>query len=308
MCGIAGVSLKRGQNVKDTFLRSLSESLSHRGPDGEGFLKRNGLGLVHRRLSIIDVEGGAQPISDSAEKIHIICNGEIYNYKQLRHAASKSVFKTGSDTEAALHSYIEHGADFVNHILGMYALAIYDDDTENLLLARDPFGIKPLYICETEKGVAFASEPAALVKSGWIQAEVEKSVLLTYLNRQYTAGLNTLFKGIKRVMPGEVIIISQGEVIKREVFPLQMLNPENPKNGSYIDTFDLIFDNVVSDHLQSDVPYGVFLSGGIDSSSVVIKMSELEKNVRTFTIGFESETVSDERLHAEDLTAKHTND
>ncbi|MCH8139845.1 MAG: asparagine synthetase B, partial [Proteobacteria bacterium] len=144
MCGIAGIFLEKGGRIHPDMPRGLAAALRHRGPDGEGILSEGNVALVHRRLSIIDVAGGAQPISDEGGKVHIICNGEIYNYLSLRAdlQAEGVRFKTKSDTEPALHLYRKHGLDFVNHLQGMYALAVYDSEKEALILARDPFGIK----------------------------------------------------------------------------------------------------------------------------------------------------------------------
>jgi len=312
MCGIAGVSLKYG-DVHDVLLESFSEALAHRGPDGEGFYMQGDVGLVHRRLSIIDVAGGAQPISDAENKVHIIGNGEIYNYCQLQHDLEQegTVFKTHSDTESALHLYKKHGASFVRHMYGMYAVAVYDETQDKLILARDPLGIKPLYYAETSVGFAFASEPAALVRSGWVKAEVEKEVLPSFFNRQYVTGRKTMFKGIYRVLPGEMIVVQKGVIkVKERLAPRNMHVPEKIAYPQAKEQFEEKFNDVVREHLQSEVAYGVFLSGGIDSSAVTLKTAELATFVRSFTIGFESKTVNDERSSAEEMSEllknKHT--
>lgn len=304
MCGIAGVSLKSGQTVDQLLLRSLADALTHRGPDGEGMLVRENSALVHRRLSIIDLEGGAQPISNMPENQHIVCNGEIYNFVPLQKEikASGVELRTSSDSETALHMYKLHGLDFVKHLEGMYALAILDDSRGEIILARDPFGIKPLYFAQTDKGVAFASEPSSLTKGGWIKAEVNEDKLPALFNRQYVAGHETLFKGIERVMPGEVIVLKDGEIQSRERHPIRTLQSagETPEVQAQ-QSFDKLYTEVVTDHLQSEVPYGVFLSGGIDSSAVSVKMNEIVNCIRSFTVGFESDTVADERSQAQEL-------
>lgn len=304
MCGIAGIFLEKGGRIPPDMPHRLAAALRHRGPDGEGILSEANVALVHRRLSIIDVAGGAQPISDEDGKVHIICNGEIYNYLSLRAAleAEGVRFKTKSDTEPALHLYRKHGLDFVNHLQGMYALAVYDSKKATLVLARDPFGIKPLYYTEIERGIAFASEPAALVKAGCVTARVEPSVLGRYFSRQYVSGRMTLFEGIFRVLPGEVLVVENGKIVStRRRSPALKRVSETVQD--FETAFDERFEDAVRRHLQSEVPYGAFLSGGIDSSSMVLKMAAITGKVRTFTVGFDSDAVSDERADARNLVA-----
>ncbi len=301
MCGIAGLSLAAGKQVAPVALRALSDALAHRGPDGKGVYVSGNVGLVHRRLSIIDVTGGAQPISDRHDKIHIVGNGEIYNFVALQReleAAGVSL-KTRSDTETALHLYARHGAAFVNRLEGMYALAIYDETSRTLVLCRDPFGIKPLYYARTDAGFAFASEPAALTKAGLRPAAVNRAGLGPFLNRQYLAGRDTLFAGIERVLPGEVLVVRDGAIVSRTRHPPPLGGPQ--RHADAMRMLDGHLAEAVERHLQSEVPYGAFLSGGIDSSAMVIKMAAVAGTIRTFTIGFASATVSDERAVAERL-------
>ena len=302
MCGIAGVSLTSERPVPAAMLRALADALRHRGPDGEGMVEGPGVALVHRRLSIIDVAGGAQPISDADEAVHIVANGEIYNYRPLQDALDEHgvALKTRSDTEPALHLYKAHGTGFVDHLNGMYALAIYDGRTGEVVLARDPFGIKPLYYAQTSEGIAFASEPAALIKAGWTAAEVETRALGAYFARQYVGGRHTLLKGIRRVLPGETLVLQKGEIVRRGR-RLPALRPAAKAADGADAAFDRILEHAVRRHQQSEVPYGAFLSGGIDSSCMVLKMSQIAGPVNTFTIGFDSATVDDERTAAERL-------
>ncbi len=310
MCGIGGVFLKGGGEVRPEMLRALAAALRHRGPDGEGVFSEKNVALVHRRLSIIDVAGGAQPISDRDNRVHIIGNGEIYNYLSVRSELEGDgvAFKTKSDTESALHLYKKHGLDFVRHLRGMYALALYDSQRSTLVLARDPFGIKPLYYAQIARGIAFASEPAALVKAGWVGARVEPSVLGQYFSHQFVAGRKTLFKGIFRVLPGEVLVIENGAIESTRRYSPD-LRGASEATGAPTGRFDSLFEDAVGCHLQSEVPYGAFLSGGIDSSSMVLKMAAIAGPIRTFTIGFDSDTVRDERedarILAETLGTEH---
>ena len=304
MCGIAGLSLKRGQ-ADEQQLILLAEGLRHRGPDGQGTLIEGGNALAHRRLSIIDVAGGAQPISDAEQKTHIVGNSEIYNYHALQtQLARKGIaLKTKSDTETALHLYRLYGLDFVDHLRGMYGLAIYDGTADRIVLARDPFGIKPLYYAETDQGVAFASEPSAMVHAGWCRATVNEAALPQLLNRHYVAGRQTMFSGIERVLPGELLVIERGKIVQRRRRPPRLWMPDRA-DTDWMSAFDDLFTESTSAHLQSDGPCGAFLSGGVDSSALVLKMSEVTEDLRTYSIGYDSTAVYDERCQAARLAEK----
>jgi asparagine synthase (glutamine-hydrolysing) len=317
MCGIAGIFTKLDTPVAESLQRSLADALAHRGPDGEGFYNSAGLTLIHKRLSIIDVDGGAQPLASPDQKTQLILNGEIYNYKNLQKNAKDDDFslKTESDCEPVLHLYQKYGLNFVQHMSGMYALALWDDNQKRLVLARDPFGIKPLYYAATEEGVIFASEPAALTKCGWVDAEMNYDLIPAFLSRQYVGGERTFWRGIHRLLPGEMLVIEQGEIKEIRNFAAPLNAVEEQTEAEALAKFDGLLHKSVKLHLQSDVPYGVFLSGGIDSSTMVTAMQNVlaeggEPPARTYTIGFGSETVKDEREIAEKLAAeigaKHT--
>jgi asparagine synthase (glutamine-hydrolysing) len=288
MCGIGGFSLAGGQAQEQALLDGLARALSHRGPDGEGRFQDKGTALIHRRLSIIDVEGGAQPLSDSEDRVQLVCNGEIYNFKPHQKALEESGvhLKTRSDSEVALHLYIRHGLEFVEQLEGMYALALHDVRSGDLLLARDPVGIKPLYIAETPRGVAFASEAGALAACGWLTPEVAGGALPELFNRQFTAGRRTLFKGIERLLPGELLVIREGRIVERRRRTLALEPPGGLSEAEALEKLDALLMETTRTHLQSDVPYGAFLSGGIDSSSVLSCMARLDERVTSYTIGF----------------------
>lgn len=305
MCGIAGVFYTQNQNPQP-LLNKLAQALSHRGPDGEGFFvaQTGYVGLVHKRLSIIDVAGGAQPFEHKEHALALVANGEIYNYKNLQQWCHRQGFSLASqsDCEPPLHLYHRYGVDFVKYLQGMYALALWDARNETLVLARDPMGIKPLYYAETDDGVAFASEPAALTRSGWILPQVAEQKVFGFLCRQYVAGRQTLFQHVQRVLPGEVLEIKHGKIHNRHLFlpdmaaakPISEVSEEQA-----LTAFGNVFGAAVSTHLQSDVPYGAFLSGGIDSTTLVHAMSQqTPQPVRTYTVGFDSATVADERTTA----------
>lgn len=311
MCGIGGVSLKAG-NVSSELLEQMNLAQIHRGPDGSGVFTHGSTGLAHVRLSIIDIEGGAQPFNNDG--LHLVANGEIYNFHALQDAltARGVSLQSASDCEPILHLYREHGAFVSKQLHGMYAFALFDEATETLVLARDPFGIKPLYYAETDQGVAFASEPAVLSKVGWIEPIANSQAWGNYFNRHYVGGRQTMFKGIERVLPGEVLIIRAGEIVERLHFPAEL--PAAEASGWFGDKksqtqeepamarFDELFDESVRLHLQADVPYAAYLSGGVDSSALVQKMSAATDELHTFTIGFESTSVADERGNARALT------
>lgn len=299
MCGIAGVSW-RGERSDELLLRRLARALSHRGPNDERIYAHRNVGLAHRRLSIIDIAGGAQPIEDASGRWRIVCNGEIYNYRALRTALEREgvAFKTRSDTEPALHLFLKYGFGFVNHLEGMYALAIHDKETGDVVLARDPVGIKPLYVSEMPSGVAFASEAGALVEAGWCAPDVYAAALPFFFNRQYVGGADTLFAHVKRVRPGELIHLRDGHILERRIVGLPLAPPIEISEGDALEELDRLLTNAVESHLQSEVPYGAFLSGGIDSACVVNRMAASAGKVRTYTVGFSDPGVPDERAEA----------
>ncbi|MBI1308447.1 MAG: asparagine synthase (glutamine-hydrolyzing) [Proteobacteria bacterium] len=283
MCGIAGVSLIKSQKATAKHLAPLLAALAHRGPDGEGTFTHASLGLAHRRLSIIDISGGRQPLV--AGKTAIVVNGEIYNYKALQTLATQNGARlhTASDSEPPLHRFTQIGEGALEELQGMYALALADGATETLYLATDPFGIKPLYYAETNLGFIFASEPKAILAAGWVRAEPNLTVLPQLLNRHYSTGSQTLFKNIHRLLPGERLTVRHGKIIMRR----RKLPPLNPvtNNESRITNHDFNeqLTAAVSRHLQADVPYGILLSGGLDSTAVTLAMRSLGAPVHAYT-------------------------
>lgn len=302
MCGIAGL-MTAGGAPDEGVLDRLAESLAHRGPDGRGRHVHGTVGLVQNRLSIIDLEGGRQPILDG-EGNAVVANGEVYNYLELKADMPGQAFATGSDCEPPLHLYRRQGPGFARSLRGMYALAIHDTAHDRLVLARDPFGIKPLYLSETSPGLAFASEPQALVGAGLVRPEIDPAARAELLQLQFTTGTRTIFKGIRRLAPGETVIARDGCV--QESRRLAALPAGGPLNGrsvpALLDELDEVLTESVELHQRSDVPYGMFLSGGIDSSVVLALMARLNpKGVLAFTAGFPGTGAHDERAHAREL-------
>jgi asparagine synthase (glutamine-hydrolysing) len=301
MCGIAGIMTVNGAAAPAAALQAMGAALKHRGPDGNGDYKVGDVGMVQTRLAIIDLATGDQPLHERGGAA-LIANGEIYNYVELRAALSGTGvgFSTGSDCEPPLHLYRRHGLAFTDHLRGMYAIALHDPIEGRLVLARDPFGIKPLYYVETSNGFVFASEPEALIASGLVQALLVRQVRNELLQLQFTTGRETIFAGIQRVLPGETVVVMKGRVVerrRREALPTGAPLPRN--DDAALTAFDRVFADSVLVHQRADVPYGMFLSGGLDSSAVLAMMARLnERPVKAFTVGFGSGQVADERDQA----------
>jgi len=217
MCGIAGLMTLDGTPPPAVPLQIMGAALRHRGPDGDGQYRSGNVGMVQTRLAIIDLATGAQPLYEPGGAA-LIANGEVYNYLELREklcGARPIAFSTQSDCELPLHLYRRSGLEFTQHLRGMYAVALHDPGTGRLVLARDPFGIKPLYYAETAHGFAFASEPGALIEAGVVTAELNRSARNELLQMQFTTGRETIFAGISRVFPGETVVVRQGRIVER---------------------------------------------------------------------------------------------
>lgn len=298
MCGLAGIMTADGA-PSETALAALERALAHRGPDGRGRYAAEGIGMVHTRLAIIDLETGDQPIREP-DGAALVANAEIYNYIELRDELAPVAFATASDCEPPLHLYRRFGADFAEKLRGMYAIAIHDPARKLLLLARDPFGIKPLYYVENADGFAFASEPEALIAAGLAEPQINEQRRLELLQLQFTTGTETIYRGIRRVAPGETLVVSDGRVIERRRRPaLPASGPREESETAALERIDAVLEESVRIHQRADVPYGMFLSGGIDSTALLVMMARLnDRPVRAFTAGFTGAGVTDERAHA----------
>ncbi|HEB80006.1 MAG TPA: asparagine synthase (glutamine-hydrolyzing) [Rhodospirillales bacterium] len=303
MCGVAGIYATDNAPPDGAVLDRLEKALAHRGPDGRGRHQRAGVAMVHTRLAIIDLETGDQPFA-SGQAV-LVANGEIYNDPELRGGLEGAAFATRSDCESALHLYLRHGIDFAERLRGMYAIAIHDGahdgGRDRLVLARDPFGIKPLYYAETKLGFVFASEPQALFKAGLIDPQLRKGAANELLQLQFTCGAESAFQGVSRVLPGETLVVEGGRIIERRQRPA--LPQEGPQEWSEAEAFERLNQALVDSvtvHQRSDVPYGMFLSGGVDSSALLALMRDLnDAPVQAFTAGFPGSGAPDERGHAE---------
>ncbi len=310
MCGIAGLILSSGAAPPNpAVLSKLIDALHHRGPDGSGHAVIGRVALVHNRLSIIDLVSGDQPLF--AGPATLVANGEVYNYRELRQAMPASSFATNSDCEPPLHLWLRDGPDYAHALRGMYAIAIHERVRRTVTLTRDPFGIKPLYIAPVEGGLAFASEPQALLEAGLVKRVLRPAAVEELLQLQFTSGADTVFDGIQRLLPGETLTCADGHILDRQrISPLPALPPEDIDEDTAMRRLDQALLESVDLHQRSDVPYGMFLSGGIDSSVLITLMSRLnDEPVLAFTAGFDAPGSVDERQQAETVAravgAKH---
>jgi asparagine synthase (glutamine-hydrolysing) len=310
MCGIAGFVNREGQTADRAILERMTAVLAHRGPDGDGFLCNGPAALGHRRLSIIDVAGGAQPMSNEDGTIWVTYNGELYNELEIRPEleARGHRYKTVADTESLVHLYEEDGVDFVRRLNGMFALAIWDHAHQRLVLARDRMGQKPLFYADLPGGgLAFGSEPKAVLRHPDISRALDTESLARYLFYEYIPAPHSIWRGLRKLPRGHVLVWENSSI---RVF--RYWQPAIPEAGGGEERLDRVsvsfWDSLVTAvgrHRRSDVPLGVFLSGGVDSSSVAAALCEIEPahTVHTFSIGFE-EPDFDESRHSR-LVADH---
>ncbi len=289
MCGFVGIINKDKQEASTAVLEKMANTIHHRGPDEDGIFIEGNLGFFHKRLSIIDISTGQQPMTFN--NCTIVFNGEIYNYIELREDLIKKghQFSTASDTEVILHLYIEYGNDFVNLLNGMFAFIIYDKSNNKLFIARDHFGIKPLYWYHDDKKIVFGSEIKALLAHPEIVAESDADNLCEYLTFQFILGQGTMFKNIFKVQPGNYMTIDLNSWDINEVkYWIPNFKTDQFHNEEYfIAELQKILDETISQQLRSDVPLGTYLSGGLDSSLVTIMASKfLDKPIKCFSGAF----------------------
>lgn len=298
MCGITGIFLNSLDKPSEFVLKDMTECLSHRGPDDAGYFIDEQIGLGHRRLSIIDLNSGHQPIFNEDKTIVTIFNGEIYNFRELRAALiiKGHRFSTLTDTEVIVHLYEEEGERFVEKLRGMFSIALWDKSKKKFILARDRLGIKPLFYSKDSRHLIFGSEIKAILSYPDFKRRLQFSALYDYLSFMTTTGEETIFEGIYRLLPGHMIVATSNEFKMVTYWDLpQDVTPKPYKKEEFRD----LLTEVVREHLVSDVPLGAFLSGGLDSSTIVALMSkEFKIPVKTFSIGFDESKYYDESPYA----------
>lgn len=306
MCGIAGIYGTAATDPR--VLRDMAQRLAHRGPDHQGIEIDDDAGLAHTRLSIIDLGGGDQPLHADDGRLSLIANGEIYNYVELRAELERRGrrFATGSDCETILHAYAEYGDAFLDRLHGMFAFALHDRARRRLILARDRLGIKPLFLARLTHGWAFASEPKALAPLVG-KPTVDPHALAQYLQCQFSTGRRTLWSGIERLLPGEALTLDAGGgVTRRRYWSPQDIRPAATGFDDAAARFDELMRTVMVEHMRSDVPFGLFLSGGLDSSLLLALLSRLKgEPIRTFSVGFADSPRGTELDLAERLARDH---
>ena len=306
MCGISGIFDFRGAPVSPDLLGRMTQAIAHRGPDGEGHFVRGRIGLGHRRLSIIDVAGGAQPISDATGQRVVIFNGEIYNFVELRKEleACGHQFRTRSDTEVILHGYAEWGVDCVNRFNGMFAFALWDESLQRLFLARDHLGVKPLYYVHAGDLFLFASEIKALLASPECPRSVDVRSLSQLFTLRYVPSPATMFEGIRKIPPGHRMLVDASGVQLERYWTWTPRLQRGIGEQEWIERYQVLLQDAVRLQMRSDVPVGLFLSSGIDSCALLALMRQhADATVQTFTIGFEGGEKSNETQDARALAS-----
>jgi asparagine synthase (glutamine-hydrolysing) len=283
-------------------MERMTKAMLHRGPDEEGFYVADEIALGHRRLRIIDLRTGQQPLCNEDQSVWVVFNGEIYNFKELRiDLLDKGHrFKTASDTEVIVHLYEEYGEAFISKLSGMFSFGLWDGKAKRLILVRDRLGIKPLYYTITPNALLFASEIKAILAEGSINAEVEPTIIDRFLTYYYVPGNQTLFKGISKLEPGHYAVVENGGVTVKQYWDLSFASIRNSGNvKECADELEQLLKDTVRAYMISDVPVGVLLSGGVDSTAMLsFAAEETDKQISTFTVGFEGADCVDERPYA----------
>ena len=303
MCGICGkLVFNSGQKVATELVDRMMSVISHRGPDGQGKYLSGPVGLGHARLAIIDLSTGDQPMTNEDGTIWLVYNGEIYNFQELREGLIKKghTFRSTCDTEVIIHLYEEYGVECASHLRGMFAFALWDSRQQALYLARDRVGIKPLYYANTGRAFVFGSEIKSILCDPEVKREVNHEAIHKFLTFMYLPGSDTLFKGIHKLDPGHYLFIKDGKVRCEQYWDLRFDATANGK--SLAETADELYQflrRTVKEHMMSDVPVGVLLSGGVDSTAILsCAVHETSKKIATFTIGFGGQEFADERPFA----------
>ena len=289
MCGISGYFLSPGHHERVPDLKRMTGLLEHRGSDEKGFFQNDRVGLGIQRLCIIDLETGQQPMANENKTVRLVFNGEIYNHRELRCLLETRGhnFTTRSDTEVLVHGYEEWGEELLGRLRGMFALALWDKAKDSLLLARDPFGIKPLYYAQVNHTFLFASEMKAILADRKVQRGIDPVALDQYLSFLYIPEPRTIFTSVKALPPGHFMLLKSGEVRPRRYWKFEPCPDESLSRSSLLEEIRSGIEESVRAMLEADVPLGVFLSGGMDSTAILAMMPRHSREkVKTFTLGF----------------------
>ena len=302
MCGIVGIVKTDGAPVHRNWVEAMNRSIHHRGPDDDGFYVNGNVGLGMRRLSIIDVETGHQPAHNENKTVWVVFNGEIYNYQEIRASLEQRGhrFETHSDTETLVHLYEEYGEQGISRLRGMFAYALWDENRTKLILARDRFGIKPLYYTLAGQMLLFGSELKTFLAVSAFEPELDPAAIEAFLAYLYIPGPQTVFRNVKEVPPAHYLLYENGRFSLTRYWTIDYEAQPAVSPQEWEERFLSQFQDSVKSHLISDVPLGAFLSGGIDSSAIVAVMAqESSKPVETFSIGHEGKgSFQDERVYA----------
>lgn len=309
MCGIAGILRVDGAPAGADLLGAMTSAIAHRGPDGDGFFCDGSVGLGHRRLAIIDLATGDQPMATEDGSVVLVFNGEIYNFRELRRELEGrgATFRTTSDTEVILQAYEAWGVDCLPRLRGMFAFALWDRPRRRLFLARDRVGIKPLVYAWDGRRLLFGSEIKALLEDSGLPREIDWQALRDFLTLHYIPGPRTIFQAIRKLPPASYLLLDlgRGEPEVHRYWDLRFAPDPRPSEAEWLDGLRWHLTDAVRSHLVSDVPIGAFLSGGVDSSTVVALMAQAtEGRVRTFSIGFDDADF-DELRHARDVARRY---
>ena len=289
MCGIHGIYRFDGQPVLAETLTAMGDVTTHRGPDDHGMFLDGSCGIAMRRLSIIDLEGGHQPLSNIEQTVWVVCNGEIYNYRELRAELQSQGyrFKTASDCEVLIHLYDAVGDEFVQRLNGMFDFALWDVRRRRLLLGRDRLGVKPLYVSQDGTRLAFATEAKALLTLPGVSAQLDPAVVPSYLHLGYVAAPDCIFEGIRKLPPATLLAVESGTVRQWRYWRLPERIDTETSETAWVARVREQLEQSVRMQMVSDVPIGAFLSGGVDSSTVVGFMAkQSQEPIRTYAIGF----------------------
>ena len=310
MCGICGILEIDGRLVQRDTLKAMADTLAHRGPDDEGFYVCGRVGLAHRRLSIIDLEGGHQPLSNEDGTIWIVFNGEIYNFEELnrRFLGSGHTFKTRSDTETIVHLYEELGEACFAELRGMFSIALWDGRKKKLVLARDRVGKKPLFYAWDGRRLLFGSEIKALFRAGGLSKDIDLEGLSDYFSYQYVPAPKTIYRSVRKLQPGHYLVVDRTGIREVQYWDIRFDQTRELSESAWCEALLDEYRAAVKTRLISEVPLGAFLSGGVDSSSVVTLMNDLQPPVTTCSIGFTEhayDEAKDASAFAASLGANH---